>query len=289
MKSLRLLVVDAYPREGRRSLAGAGGTEAGVLYVRMLRAHDPELSIDVVHPADGERPSATELATYDGAAYTGSNLSILHEDDPGVSSLVALARELLEAGVPSFGSCFAAQVAAVAMGGRCRANPKGREFGVSREIALSAAGRVHPLYRDKPFRFEAFTSHADEVEVLAPGSTLLASNPWSEVQGACVEQDGRTFWAVQYHPEYDCHEVASLCRLREKELVDQGTFASPEEARRYVDDLEALHEDPARADAAARLDLGPSLLDPAVRTVEARNWLASLGGGRRDERDRETT
>jgi GMP synthase (glutamine-hydrolysing) len=178
--------------------------------------------------------------------------------------------------VPSFGSCWAAQLAVVAAGGRAERSPKGREFGVSRRIRLGPAGRAHPLFAGKPPVFDAFTSHEDEVSVLSGGATLLASNDWSRVQAVSVEHERGRFWALQYHPEYDLHEVASLCRLRERELVAQGRFASEAEARRYIQQIETLHEDPERQDLARALDVGPDLLDPELRTLEVRNWLTAL-------------
>lgn len=267
----RILVVDAYPRDGRAKLTDAGGTEAGTLYSELIARFESDAESHVCHPADGELPEASELARYAGAVWTGSNLSILDEADPRVSRQIGLARDLVDAGLPNFGSCFAVQLASVAFGGRCGASPNGREFGFSRGIALSAQGRDHALYRDKPALFDAFTSHADEVVALPEGTELLASNAWSTVQAASLQ--GGAFQAVQYHPEYDLHEVASLCRLRKQELVDQGTFASASEADRYVQDLEALHADPSRDDLAETLGVGASLLDPTIRTVEVRNWL----------------
>jgi len=97
------------------------------------------------------------------------------------------------------------------------------------------------------------------------------------VQAVSVEHDRGRFWAVQYHPEYDAHEVASLCRLRADELVRQGTFVDRGAAKDYVERLEALHADPTDADLASELGLGPDLLDPAIRARELANWLATLG------------
>lgn len=111
---------------------------------------------------------------------------------------------------------------------------------------------------------------------LSDGAELLASNAWSRVQGVSVTHDGGRFWAVQYHPEYDLHEVASLCRLRADELVAQGTFADAASARRYVEQLEALHASPEDDALAASLGIGPDLLDASLRTREVANWLASL-------------
>jgi len=277
----RILVLDAYAPEGRAAVRGAGGTEAGRLYERMLLALDRDLFVDVAYPADPDPqlPSGVAIRDYDGIAWTGSSLTIHVESDPRVQRQLEFAREVYAAGVPSFGSCWAAQLSVAAAGGRCDANPKGREFGVSRAITLTEAGRAHPVYRDKPARFDAWTSHADHVVELCPGGVLLASNEWSRVQAVSVERERGRFWALQYHPEYDAHEVASLCRLRKGELIAQGTFADDAEAEAYIAKLEALHASPADAALARSLGVSSDLLDFDRRTVEVRNWLESLVRG----------
>ena len=57
------------------------------------------------------------------------------------------------------------------------------------------------------------------------------------MQAASLEGGAVPFWAVQYHPEYDLHEVASLGRIRKAELVAQGSFESAEAAEAWIDDL----------------------------------------------------
>ncbi len=272
---LRFLVLDAYPPEGREALRKAGASEAGALYARMLSQFEPGARIDVACPADPDPrlPKGAALAGYDAVAWTGSSLTIHHEGDDRVRRQVEFARAVLEAGLPSFGSCWAAQVAAVAAGGRCAASPRGREFGVSRKITLSPEGRAHPLYEGKPAVFDAFTSHGDEVVELPASGTLLAANRFSRVQALVLTLGPGSFWAVQYHPEYDLHEVASLCRVRADELVAQGTFADRAALDAWVADLETLHRDPARGDLAWRLGLDEDVLDPQLRQLEARNWI----------------
>lgn len=272
---MRILVLDAYPREAREALRAAGGTEAGALYRGMLQRIDPALEVDVLHPADPDAalPSGAALADFAGAAWTGSSLSIHHERDPRVRRQVELARALLQAGVPGFGSCWAAQLAVVAAGGACAPNPRGREFGVARAVALSDAGRAHPLFRGKPAIFDAFTSHADEVVTLPPGATLLASNDFTRVQAVHVRHGRASFQALQYHPEYDPREVAALCRLRREELVAQGRFESAEAADRYAAGLEALCGSGVEPELAAALPAEAALVDEGPRTLEVRNWL----------------
>lgn len=274
-EGLRLLVLDAYPRDGRARLEKAGGTPAGTLYARLLERLAPGVKLHLHCPADADSslPAGTSLADYDGAVWTGSSLSIHRDDDRRVLRQVELARALFRARVPSFGSCFAAQLAVVAAGGTCRANPRGREFGVGHAITLTPEGERHPLYAGKPRIFDSLTSHADEVLTLPRRSTLLASNAFSQVQALEVEFEGGSFWAVQYHPEYDPHEIASLAELRVDELVSQGTFGDLASAREWISTLEQLQQSGRDSALAESVGLGPDILDADLRTREVRNWL----------------
>jgi GMP synthase (glutamine-hydrolysing) len=146
-------------------------------------------------------------------------------------------------------------------------------------VTLSPEGRAHPMFAGKPAVFDAFASHEDEVVTAGAGATVLAGNAWSRVQALEVTRGTGRFWAVQYHPEYDLHEVASLARLRRDELVAQGAWASMRDADAWIERAEALHADPGDAALAAELGVGDDLLDPAVRTREIANWLAALRSG----------
>jgi GMP synthase (glutamine-hydrolysing) len=273
--SLRLLVLDAYDAAGRQALSGAGATLAGELYRRMLHGLAPDASIDVA-PFDerGFAPPAP-LASYDGIAWTGSNLTI-HRDTPAVRQQLDLARAAFAAGVPSFGSCWAVHIAVTASGGSCAANPRGREFGVARTILVNDAGAAHPLFAGKPRAFDALTSHEDHVVELGASATPLAGNDFSPVQAVDVRHGRGTFWAVQYHPEYDLHDVARLGVLRGPQLIAQGDFAGQATIDAFLADLETLHADRTRRDLAYRLGVGRDVLDVALRTREARNWLEHL-------------
>ncbi len=273
--SLRLLVLDAYDPAGRQALQGAGATLAGELYRRMLQRLEPGSVIDVVGAGESGFALPAALASYDGIAWTGSNLTV-HRDTPAVREQLACARAAFAAGIPSFGSCWAVHIAVTAAGGRCEANPRGREFGVARKIALSDAGRAHPMFAGKPVAFDAFTSHEDHVIELGAGTTVLASNSFSPVQAVHVEQERGVFWAVQYHPEYDLIDIARLGVLRAPQLIRQGCFTDAADATAFLHQLEDLHANRSRADLAYRLAVGRDVLDPVTRTCEPRNWLDRL-------------
>ena len=278
MATLRLLVIDGYRREGRESLVAGGATAAGKLYERMLLGCRPDALVDILYPADpgSALPEGAALTAYDGIAWTGSSLTVHDDDDPAVRPQIEFARAAFEAGIPSFGSCWAAQIAVVAAGGRCAANPRGREMGIARKIALTGDGRGHPLYIGKPRVFDAFISHEDEITHLPSGALNLAGNAFSSVQAVCVTYKRGTFWAVQYHPEYDLHELARLTYARMDRLVGMGFFADVEAARNYVNKLETLHQDPSRRDIAWLLGIDDDVMNDDVREVEVRNWIEHL-------------
>ena len=273
----RFLVIDGYYRDGREELAAGGATPAGDLYARMLKRCLPGCHVDIIYPADPGvvLPQGTGLTSYDGIAWTGSSLTI-HADEPGVASQIELAKAAFEAKVPSFGSCWAAQIAVVAAGGRCAANPRGREMGIARKISLTPEGRAHPMYTGKISVFDAFISHEDEITHLPPGAISLASNAFCSMQAVSVIHKGGTFWAVQYHPEYDLHELARLTYCRIEKLVSRGFFADGEAARDYILKLETLHQDPSREDLAWLLGIDSDITSEDVRQIEVRNWIENL-------------
>lgn len=272
--SPHFLVLDGYSRAGRADLESGGATTAGKLYERMLKAACPAAEVEILYPADPDAslPGGTAIADYDGIAWTGSSLTVYHDTDE-VKSQIAFARAVFEAGVPSFGSCWAAQIAVVAAGGLCQAHPRGREMGIARKISLTNAGRGHPLYYGKKSVFDAFISHDDEITQLPPGAVVLASNDFTRVQAVAVTSGKGEFWSVQYHPEYDLHELARLCFCRKQKLTDKGFFRNLDEAQDFVDDLEALHAAPERKDLAWRLGIDEDVMDPVVRQAEVRNWI----------------
>jgi GMP synthase (glutamine-hydrolysing) len=215
------LIVDGYTESAREQLQSGGASVAADLYADMLKKCSPEgTTCEIVFPSDPgiELPNQGELSSFDGIAWTGCSLCLNDESDE-VRQQVDFARSAFAAGVPGFGSCWAAQIAVVAAGGRIAANPHGREMGVARKIQLTPAGRSHPLYEGKPSVFDAFISHDDEITHLPPGTECLATNAWTQVQAVCVTHLGTQFWGLQYHPEYDLHELARLTYCRIEKLM----------------------------------------------------------------------
>jgi GMP synthase (glutamine-hydrolysing) len=168
------------------------------------------------------------------------------------------------------------QVITMAAGGSVRRNPKGREIGFGRGIRLTEAGRRHPMYAGKADVFNAPTVHLDEVESLAPGTTVLATNAVSAVQSVEIRGGGAIAWAVQYHPEYPLRELAVIVRRTSARLIAEGFFTGEADLEAYAADLDALDRDPACKRLAWRHGVSANVLDKKLRTGEIANWLELL-------------
>jgi GMP synthase (glutamine-hydrolysing) len=276
-EQIRFLVIDGYALAGREDLTAGGASTAGALYERMLKKCLPGCAVDILYPADAGAalPQGADIGQYDGIAWTGSSLTV-HKPDENVTPQIEFAKAAFKAGVPSFGSCWAAQIAVVAAGGICAVNPRGREMGFARKISLTSEGRGHPLYYGKSSVFDAYISHDDEITHVPPGGIVLASNAYTRVQSVTVTHQGGVFWGLQYHPEYDLHEMSRLCYCRKQKLTDKGFFLSTDDAQVFVDQLEVLFQDPSRTDISWLLGIDEDIMNEDIRLAEVRNWIQQL-------------
>jgi GMP synthase (glutamine-hydrolysing) len=274
----RFLIIDGYPKDSRDQFHEVGMKLAWELYRDMLVAWLPEAQCDVWLSSDQREspPTDAALAGYAGVLWPGCNLTVYHFDDVRVKKHLELVDRSYAAGVPQFGTCWGIQLAVVVAGGEVGPHDSGREMGIGRKIYLTDAGRQHPMYQGKPPVFEGFVSHDDEVKKLPECATLLASNYHSPVQAASVTYKKGTFWGLQYHPEYDFHEVARLICAREPKLLKQNFFTGHDDLMAYVDTLEALHKDPDNKPLRWRLGVNDDIASAPVRQREFVNWLNYL-------------
>jgi len=276
--TLRFLIVDGYAKKSRDELEASGMKLAWRLYADLLQAHLPDAEFDVLLPSDpgSELPTGANLESYGGVLWTGCNLTIYDAKDKRVSRQITLAREAYEKGVPSTGSCWGVQMAAVAAGGEVKANPRGREMGLARKIHLTPEGRAHPYYTDKPSAFDGFISHVDEVVTVPPGGQVLATNDFTGVQALAITHGKGSFWATQYHPEYDLHEMARLIVAREPKLMRESFFRDRSELDTLVARMERLFAEPDRKDLRWQLAIDDDVLDDGIRQREFANWVNGL-------------
>ena len=272
---MKFLIIDGYPEKSRLEFDTVGMTLAGKLYEKMLFQHIPDAETTILHASDDSTllPNLEVLKTFDGILWPGCNLTVYHDDDERVQRMIEIVDLAFEAGIPQFGSCWAAQIAVYAAGGKVAVNPKGREMGVARKIYLTDAGKSHPMYEGKPRVFDGFISHDDEITVMPKGATILASNDFTSIQAVDVAYKNGSFWATQYHPEYDLKEMARLIVARADKLTSEGYFNSQDDMMNYINILETIANEPNRKDLRWMAGIDDDLLKDNIRQLEFVNWL----------------
>ncbi len=269
--ALRILIVNCYPRASRESFDRTDVGHPHDLFRDFLAQEAPHATTEIVYIADPDfaLPVGTTIADFDAFMWTGSDLTLREPDDPRVAPQIAFARELLDAGRPCWGSCWGIQLAALVAGGEVALNPRGREWGIARDIRLTEAAATAPMHAGKPASFDAFIMHLDEVTRLPGGTPLLATDDHTAVQAAIIG----TFWATQYHPEYTLHEMGRLIAARAQALVKEGFFPDALAVAQYADAMKDLAANPESAELRAELGIGDDVIDARIRQVELRNWL----------------
>jgi GMP synthase (glutamine-hydrolysing) len=271
-------ILNCYPKVSRDNFDRANVGHPHDFYRDFLNRCLPDAAVEVLFIADlgAVLPTGTSLVSYAGYIWTGSDLTIYHHEDPRVTRQIELAKAICEAGVPCFGSCWGIQMAAVIAGGEVKKNPKGREWGIARDIQQTAAGRRSGLLAGKPNRFDGFIMHLDEVTRLPAGASLLATNEHTRVQALEVKYGKGTFWATQYHPEYNLHEMARLISARAEPLVQEGFFNHTDEVRAHAEKMHTLYRNPSSRELRQELGIDDDILGEKIREQELRNWIDYL-------------
>jgi GMP synthase (glutamine-hydrolysing) len=271
----RFCIVNCYPAASRENFDRSDVGHPHDLFKAFLRREAPNATAEIVYVADPDfaLPPGTSIDDFDGFIWTGSDLTVYHTDDPRVAPQISFAKELLRAGAASWGSCWGIQLASLVAGGDVASNPRGREWGIARDIGLTEEGRTSPMLAGKPAVFDAFIMHLDAVMRLPAGTPALATNAHTPIQAAIFEDGDASFWSTQYHPEYNLHEMGRLIAARAKALVREGLFPDEAAVAAYAAKMKDLAADPDSATLRTELDVGDDIIDPRIRELELRNWL----------------
>ncbi len=183
------------------------------MFADLLRAHLPAGSVIEGYPVieDGFPRSVTEC---DAWLITGSAFGV-YDDIPFIPRLIDFIREAHAAKVPMVGICFGHQIIAQALGGKAGKSDKGWGVGAHQYTLNDVRNWMDRV--EAPQVFDTYVSHQDQVTVLPPGATVLASSPFCENAMLTI---GDTVLTLQSHPEMPSAYVTDLYNLRRARIGD---------------------------------------------------------------------
>lgn len=157
------------------------------------------VALDIRRPYEGE-PLPESAAEHDGLLILGGHMGV-NEDatHPWLTTVKALVREAAELRTPTLGVCLGHQIAAVALGGTVRANPRGRQQGLL-PVTWTHTAADDPLLRNLATPRRGVHWNHELVTEPPSDTTVLACTEHGELQAA---RFASTVWGVQFHPEAD--------------------------------------------------------------------------------------
>ena len=124
-------------------------------------------------------------------------------------NFLKLMARIVDAGIPTFASCFGFQGIVQALGGKLARAEERAELGTF-SVTLTEAGTKDPLFGDLPREFDAQFGHNDSAITLSDELIHLAQTERCEYQAVRVR--GLPIVATQFHPELTRCVILDLFR-----------------------------------------------------------------------------
>jgi len=172
-----------------------------------------------LHPWDME-PEAIRAFASSGVILSGGHQSVHDTETPRAEPIV------FDLGVPVLGICYGMQTMAAQLGGRTAAAQK-REYGYAQVRARGHSRLLRDIEdHTSPEGYgllDVWMSHADRVESLPPGFSVIAETANAPLAG--IADEARGLYGVQFHPEVThtrqgqriierfCHDICGCGRL----------------------------------------------------------------------------
>ncbi|HEU4515144.1 MAG TPA: type 1 glutamine amidotransferase [Nocardioidaceae bacterium] len=154
-------------------------------------------AVDVRRPYAGDA-LPWRLDEHRSMLVLGGSMDAYSEDRfPWLADVKRLVRAAAEEHVPVLGICLGHQLAAVALGGAVRRNPRGQQIGVL-EVGWAPAAASDPLLGAVSSARTAVQWNNDIVTIPPTATQVLARAGTGELQAA---RFAHTVWGVQCHPE----------------------------------------------------------------------------------------
>lgn len=164
-----------------------------------------EAGIETVDVVAETTPLPENLDGFDGLVMLGGGL-LPYEDEnaPWLATERELARQAIDADLPTLGICLGGQLLAHVGGGEVRGEYGTPESGAVL-ITTTAAGRNDPVLGVLGEGAHMIENHVDQITQLPADAVLLGRSTDVENQAFRI---GKRVWGLQFHPEVNAERIA---------------------------------------------------------------------------------
>ncbi|MDC0353077.1 type 1 glutamine amidotransferase [Candidatus Pelagibacter sp.] len=256
--SLNILIVEGNNSNDSSVFVKAAGATAADNLKNLVLKLEPNSNIKIINPAnDNETKEALKnINQYNGIIFTGGAMRINDMTDE-IKKHINFASNCFKYDKKILAICWGLQVCSTAAGGLVAPAKNGAHIGIATDVMINKEGKDNIIYKNKKTIFTSPAFNYDEVCQIPEGATLLSSDKVNHVMAIHFKPGKSEVWGLQYHPDYEYHQMISLASARKDRIIKNKQFKDNND---FEDHMNYIKEENKK-------------LNFENRTCEVRNWL----------------
>ena len=258
MSNLNILIVEGNIRKDSEFFIKAAGASAADNLKNLILKIEPSAITEIINPGhvDETTNALKGIDKFNGIVFTGGAMRINDMTDV-IKKHINFASNCFTQKKKILAICWGLQVCSTAAGGKVNPGKYGAHIGIASDIIINNEGEKHFIYKDKKKIFTSPAFNFDEVSILPKNAILLSSDKVNNVMGVSFNAGNSEIIGLQYHPDYEYHQMIKLIAGRKKGLFVNKNFLNEAKYQNHISYIESENE----------------LLNFNDRTCEVRNWL----------------
>ena len=256
--SLNILIIEGNNSDDSSVFVKAAGATAADNLKNLVLKLEPNSNTKIINPVnDNETKEALKnINQYNGIIFTGGAMRIndmTHE----IKKHINFASNCFKHDKKILAICWGLQVCSTAAGGLVAPAKNGDHIGIATDVMINKEGKDNIIYKNKKTIFTSPAFNYDEVCQIPEGATLLSSDKVNHVMAIHFKSGKSEVWGLQYHPDYEYHQMISLAKARKDRIIKKKQFKDEND---FQDHMNYIKEENKK-------------LNFENRTCEVRNWL----------------
>jgi len=256
--SLNILIIEGNNSDDSSVFVKAVGATAADNLKNLVLKLEPSSNIKIINPTnDNETEDALKsINQYNGIIFTGGAMRINDMTDE-IKKHINFASNCFKYDKKILAICWGLQVCSTAAGGLVEPAKNGAHIGIATDVIINKEGQNNLIYKNKNITFTSPAFNYDEVCQIPEGATLLSSDKINRVMAIHFKPGKSEVWGLQYHPDYEYHQMISLANARKDRIIKNKQFKDENDFENHMNYIK--EED--------------KKLDFENRTCEVKNWL----------------
>ena len=254
----KILIVEGNNREDSKFFIKVAGASAADNLKNLILEIESSSNIEIINPNnDNDTTNALKnMSKYNGIIFTGGAMRINDMTDV-IKKHINFASNCFNQKKKILAICWGLQVCSTAAGGKVNPGLNGAHIGIASDVIINEDGDKHFIYKNKKKKFTTPAFNFDEVIELPKNSILLSSDSVNKVMGVSFKAGNSEITGLQYHPDYEYHQMINLIVGRKERLFNNKNFLDEDEYEKHISYIKSEN----------------ALLNFNDRSCEVRNWL----------------